>query len=60
MKILAQGHMELARKPKTFKCLECGCVFEADNTEYKYDGSQYNQDYYVCACPCCGRKAYSE
>lgn len=53
MKIIKQGNLEKIRRPVIFKCHNCGCEFEADNTEYEYAGTQYNEAYYQCFCPCC-------
>lgn len=59
MKIIVQGNHDLIKKIKKFSCNSCGCIFEANNSEYKYGGSQYNVSYYECRCPCCDAKAYS-
>lgn len=52
MKILKPGTIEQINRVKRFGCLTCGCVFEADNTEYQ---SNWNETYYSCECPCCGK-----
>lgn len=57
MKILVDGNL---KKVKIFRCNTCGCVFEADNSEYKYSRAQYNQSYYECKCPCCGKTGYGD
>lgn len=54
MKIIQHGQPK--RTIKRFKCWKCGCVFEADKGEYK-SGSQYNEIYYWCGCPDCGKSA---
>ena len=54
MKIIKYGDKNKLLKIKTFNCDCCGCLFEADNTEYKVD-SQYNETYYYVRCPVCGR-----
>ena len=60
MKIIKQGDPSLALKEKTFKCVECGCEFIANKTEYKYCGSQYNIACYMAICPTCSHKVYTE
>lgn len=57
MKIIKSGNIKKLNKIKTFDCNFCGCLFEADNTEYQ-TGSQYNEIYYYVDCPFCGRKVY--
>lgn len=59
MKIIKNGSLKKIKKIKTFDCNFCGCLFEADNTEYKV-GSQYNQTYFYTICPFCGRTVYRE
>lgn len=61
MKILKKGLSDveverLNRKIRQFTCDVCGCVFEADNTEYKHNYDQYEGDeWWTCDCPNCGR-----
>ena len=54
MKIIQHG------KPKVtirrFQCTECNCIFEADKHEY-ITGIQYNETYYRCPCPECGKNS---
>ena len=57
MKIIRNGDMKRIKRVKTFDCDFCGCLFEADITEYKI-GSQYNETYYYSICPFCGRTVY--
>lgn len=54
MRIIREGNLHHA---KYFKCKECGCLFEADDTEYeeapwtaKLQGFDCR-----CKCPCCGK-----
>lgn len=54
MKIIQNGNLELMDEPKRFVCAGCNCLFEAIKGEYK-SGSQYNETYYYCRCPCCGK-----
>ncbi len=57
MKIIKKGNIKKLMKVKTFNCKFCGCLFEADNTEYKI-GSQYNEEYVYCECPFCHKTVY--
>lgn len=34
MKIIKSGDLRKFKETKRFTCKHCGCVFEADNTEY--------------------------
>ena len=34
MKIIKEGDLSKLHKVKQFRCLECGCIFEANDTEY--------------------------
>lgn len=52
MKIIKQGNYD-PNRTKRFECKNCGCIFEADKSEYK-DYFQYNQTDYYCECPTCG------
>ena len=37
-------------------CSICGCVFEADDTEYKYQFCQREaEEWWECKCPNCGK-----
>lgn len=57
MKILKQGKSKekvdrIIKQVRQFECSICGCVFEADNTEYKY---QFSHKWLECKCPNCGK-----
>lgn len=56
MKIIKKGREKDLKKTKRFTCRECGCVFEADKGEYQ-SGQQYNETYFFCKCPFCGKEA---
>ena len=58
MKILREGSQEKLLEVKRFICPSCGCIFEADNTEYRI-GSQYNEEFYFVDCPYCSKRVYS-
>lgn len=56
MKIIQKGDLNRPKGIKRFKCSVCGCVFEADNTEYKTQYSQReNCGWYEIKCPTCYR-----
>lgn len=51
MKILKQGKIPDTRM--IFTCIACGCVFEADQNEYRTHFFK-NEYRYSCECPNCG------
>lgn len=58
MKIIIHGNKNLLKEIRCFKCKTCGCIFEADNTEYVHQFSQReNCDRYEIKCPTCGNFA---
>ena len=60
MKIIKKGSYEKKTlKIKRFECEHCGCIFEANKTEYK-ESIQYNRAYYYCNCPQCEQNTYKE
>jgi len=61
MKIIQQGDNNKVTDIKRFVCKECGCVFEADNTEFKaeYAYGQYLEGY-SCDCPNCGKSVFRD
>jgi len=57
MKILKHGNM----KPRKFTCLNCGCEFVADTTEYNMTTAQGIVLWYRTECPeCCNWTEKSE
>lgn len=55
MNIIKQGDSNrVERQVKRFECSACGCVWEADKTEYFNDWSTYDIPT-VCKCPTCNR-----
>ena len=51
MKIIKAGKVpEKVKRDKRFECLKCGCVFDAEEGEYKCE-EFYG---YSAQCPCCG------
>lgn len=54
MKIIKEGDLRRLHKPEEFECQKCGCVFEADDTEYKREYSQReNCGWLEIQCPTC-------
>lgn len=57
MKIIQNGNPKLVfSETKRFRCGSCGCLFEAEKDEY-ITGNQYNDIFYQCKCPECGKTA---
>ena len=62
MKIIKQGMSKaeiekIKNIVKRFKCGTCGCIFEADKTEYESE-EEYRYTTYYCKCPNCGDNAF--
>ena len=62
MKILKAGDINRIDNIRHFECKDCGCVFEADKSEYHQHTDFRNSHYYVIQCPTCGKHvvAYPE
>lgn len=57
MRIIKHGDVNRLRQILRFECKSCGCVFEADNTEYKHDFSQREGcGWYTVPCPTCKKR----
>ena len=61
MKIIKKGIVD--SETKRFECKACGCIFEADNTEYC---ESYSMELvlgcspaYKCVCPTCKKLVYT-
>lgn len=57
MKIITHGKYEEPKTVEVFRCLTCGCLFEADDSEYKIVVYE-NLVIHSCKCPECLNKAY--
>jgi Zn finger protein HypA/HybF involved in hydrogenase expression len=62
MKIIKQGLskeelVKLNNVTKKFECRCCGCIFEADKSEYKSE-EDYIYTHYYSYCPNCGQVAF--
>lgn len=56
MRIIKQGDVNRLKQIKRFECKSCGCIFEADNTEYKHEYSQREMcGWYAVRCPTCNK-----
>ena len=61
MKIIKEGDLNRVKKIKRFECDVCGCIFEADKTEYKPTpglAQQRGEGSYRCTCPCCENEVW--
>ena len=55
MKIIKQGlttEQLKQKKAKQFRCLNCECIFEANENEYTFE-EDYIYGTYICRCPNC-------
>lgn len=60
MKILKEGIIPTKFRPKRFECEECGCVFEASNSEYRVVRDNSTQETLAeSTCPSCGCDVYT-
>ena len=57
MKILKIGDMKRLDSTRRFECEHCGCIWEADSSEYLTQTDYRNGHYYLMACPTCRRDA---
>ena len=65
MNVIKPGDQERARRKvnqtKKFECLDCGCVFECDYGEWKYDEEDRPGVCSVSAkCPTCHQTTYHD
>lgn len=61
MLVIKAGDLNRFKKIKRFECNICGCIFEADNTEYKPTpalASQRGEGDYRCVCPFCKNEVW--
>ena len=52
MKILVEGKLDNLKETK-FECPRCGCVFVANEMEYRAEAEFYGYYTVMCECPCC-------
>lgn len=61
MKIIKPGDLERLKIIKRFECKDCGCIFEADQHEFRSaDAMEALHDAIdaSCECPCCHNMVY--
>lgn len=59
MTIIRPGNEAAINTIVRFSCDMCGCLFEADSSEYKIQRDFRNGRYFSCPCPTCKRTVYS-
>ena len=59
MNIIKKGDLKRLDKTRRFSCDKCGCVWEANQTEYRHENDRHC-DLIVCSCPTCGNDTYAE
>ena len=57
MKIIKEGDLKRLDTTRRFECEACGCIWEANASEYRkeWDG---NDTLIVCECPTCQKTSY--
>lgn len=64
MKIIREGDRGAAYRKEhnivRFLCDKCGCIWEAEETEYHTVCNAYYKVYAVCNCPTCGKEEYEK
>lgn len=70
MRIIIEGDRKIQERKHTavkrFNCGTCGCVFDANSSEYERWGADNMNNvaiperytFIFCACPCCGNKVW--
>ena len=53
MKILVEGKLDQLKEVK-FECDRCGCIFVANEMEYRIEAEFPGCYALMCECPCCG------
>lgn len=56
MKIIKAGDLKRINGIKRFTCRACGCIWEADNSEYRTETDFRNGRYFTMRCPTCARE----
>ena len=57
MNIIQQGDPKRLDKTMRFTCSACGCIWDANPTEYRREDDRFSI-LYVCKCPTCGQLSY--
>lgn len=58
MKIIKPGDLSRLDTTRRFSCFACGCIWEADDSEYRKQWDK-NDELIVCECPNCRRTTYA-
>ena len=58
MKILKEGDPGRLENSRRFECPACGCVFVANEGEYRWGKDPRNEEAMICECSTCGRRVY--
>lgn len=62
MRIPSNGNAKEPAEEKTFRCRSCGCIFNADNTEFRHPDfwmEAHDGITASCECPQCGETVYA-
>lgn len=57
MHIVQHGDLQRLDDVRRFTCPACGCVWDANSTEYRKEWER-NTENVSCVCPTCGKRAY--
>lgn len=60
MKIVKYVNLKKFLRMKKFECLNCGCIFEADKSDYKVDIVSMSVHLIYTECPICKEIVYEE
>ena len=60
MKIIKEGDLSKLDTTRRFECTACGCIWEANATEYRRTQGRYNEDLICCECPTCHKEVWSD
>lgn len=61
LRIIREGDLNKLKRSMQFECQYCGCVFEAERTEYEYEYSQREDcAWYRSVCPTCGKPIWKD
>ena len=55
MKIIKAGDLKRLSDVHRFQCSRCGCIWEADRSEYQIETDFRNGHYFSMRCPTCDR-----
>lgn len=57
MKIIKKGNLNRDNSMRRFNCPYCGCIWEANATEYRTEWER-NCEWFECDCPTCHRQVW--